>query len=237
MRHTASPWAGSISSALEQQIEALAPATGKAPAPRRAPRPGAAPTPSWRASATDAPAAPLPPRPMPTPLRPPLRKMVAMRQPAHDAMTRETRLAAQDRESADGAGAPRTGSGPLSDVGAGRHATEQEGGGGGGDGEGEPGGGAAAGWATGAADGAHPDDLSPAALAALLPGAQASGVFEVVLPDGDTLAVVVDAGPQVVSYLLQAGSEQLAARLQRGQMELTAQVERRIGRSVRLTVL
>lgn len=231
MRHTASPWAGFGSSALEQQIEALAPVTGKAPAPRRAPRPGAAPTPSWRAPATDAPAAPPPQRPMPAPLRPPPRKMASARQPAHDAMTRETRLAAQDRESADGTGAARTGSGALSDVVAGRHATQQEGGGDGGDG------GGAAGWATRAADGAQPDDLSPAALAALLPGAQASGVFEVVLPDGDTLAVVVDAGPQVVSYLLQAGSERLAARLQHGQMELAAQVERRIGRSVRLTVL
>jgi len=168
---------------------------------------------------------------MPARLRPPPRKMASARQPAHDAMTREARLAAQERESADGTGALRTGPGPLADAGTGRQATEQDGGGG------EGGGSAAAGWATQAAAGAQPDDLSPAALAALLPGAQASGVFEVVLPDGDTLAVVVHAGPQVVSYLLQAGSERLAARLQRGQMELTAQVERRIGRSVRLTVL
>lgn len=81
------------------------------------------------------------------------------------------------------------------------------------------------------------DGLTPAEIAALLPGAEASGVFEVLLPDGSALGVAVDASADTVCYLLTPDSDALAARLRRQQMELAGQVERRIGRSVRLTVL
>lgn len=227
MRHAASPLIP-YGAALERQIEALAPAAGKAPTPRRPLRSSAAAALPWRAPAAEVPAAP-PPRPMAAPLRPAPRKTAPPRQQGHEALARETRLAAQERETSDGPGAPRTGPAPPHDAGSRHQPTEQE--------DREGGEDAAAGWAAQARGGAGPDDLSPAALAALLPGAHTSGVFEVMLPDGDTLAVAVDAGPQGVCYLLQAGSERLAARLRRQQMELTAQVERRIGRSVRLTVL
>ncbi|QGZ42136.1 hypothetical protein IP92_05467 [Pseudoduganella flava] len=81
------------------------------------------------------------------------------------------------------------------------------------------------------------DGLTPAEIAALLPGAEASGVFEVLLPDGSALGVAVDVSADTVCYLLTPESDTLAARLRRQQMELAGQVERRIGRSVRLTVL
>lgn len=81
------------------------------------------------------------------------------------------------------------------------------------------------------------DELEGALLAALLAQGPDSGMFEVLLPGGDTLGVAVDARPEAIDYLLTPASERLGEQLRGRQMELAGQLRQRIGRSVRVTVL
>lgn len=73
----------------------------------------------------------------------------------------------------------------------------------------------------------------------LAPLAGAQGIFEVLLPNGGTLGVVVDVQPSAVHYLLSASNPKLSERLrnEKEKRELKGGLERRIGRNVMLAVL
>lgn len=71
----------------------------------------------------------------------------------------------------------------------------------------------------------------------LTPVACDSGIFELLLADGDTLGVVVNAQPELLSFLLSPSNQQLTKILQPQQMELEGRLERRIRRNVKITVL
>ncbi|ALU89627.1 hypothetical protein Hrubri_2442 [Herbaspirillum rubrisubalbicans M1] len=75
------------------------------------------------------------------------------------------------------------------------------------------------------------------ALLDLLPVQAHSGVFEVMLPNGETLAVLTDLRDSLASFLLAAGSDRLRETLLGKRMELEKGLARRMGRSVRLAVL
>ena len=81
------------------------------------------------------------------------------------------------------------------------------------------------------------DELDSHLIAALLAQSHDSGMFEVLLPGGETLGVAVDVRPEAVDYLLTPPSPGLAAQLRGRQMELAGHLGQRIGRSVRITVL
>lgn len=81
------------------------------------------------------------------------------------------------------------------------------------------------------------EELDSHLVAALLAQSHESGMFEVLLPGGETLGVAVDVRPEAVDYLLTPPSAGLAAQLKGRQMELAGQLGQRIGRSVRITVL
>lgn len=224
----------SSNAALERHLDEMLAAKPKvAPPPmprlpqRPAPAPAAMPAPAPAAAA-----------------RNPLRQAQQQAASRKAAAERERRAA----ESSDGR-APAD-AGPCLDE---RALAERDGGGQGDGGDGQDGeycgqdgdpmapGGAPRATGSGAALQASLDAADAAsdaeALAGLLPHDGASGIFEVLLPNGDTLGVAVDATPERVSYLLQPGSEALAARIRKQKMELGAHLERRIGRSVSLTVL
>ncbi|MGW8393186.1 hypothetical protein [Pseudoduganella sp. HUAS MS19] len=74
-------------------------------------------------------------------------------------------------------------------------------------------------------------------IVALLPAGNMSGIFEVQLPGGETMAVAVDAGPACVAYHLKPAGKGLAERLRGQQKELSVHLERRIGKDVTLTIL
>lgn len=74
-------------------------------------------------------------------------------------------------------------------------------------------------------------------LAHLLPEGADDGIFDVCLPNGDRLGVVVSRQPSVVSYLLKSDSERLSSSLRKNQTELEGSVGRRIRRNVTITVL
>jgi len=71
----------------------------------------------------------------------------------------------------------------------------------------------------------------------LLPLDGDSGIFELLLPDGERLAVVADVSERLASFLLKPTSDKLRQLLQRRKMELESGVAQRMGRHVRLTVL
>ncbi|MDR9851319.1 hypothetical protein [Herbaspirillum huttiense] len=75
------------------------------------------------------------------------------------------------------------------------------------------------------------------ALLDLLPVQAQSGVFEVILPGGETLAVLTDLRESLASFLLAAGSDRLREILLGKRMELEKGLAQRMGRSVRLAVL
>lgn len=81
------------------------------------------------------------------------------------------------------------------------------------------------------------EELESHLVAALLAQSHESGMFEVLLPGGETLGVAVDVRPESVDYLLTPPSAGLAEQLRGRQMELAGQLGQRIGRSVRITVL
>ncbi|GGZ01636.1 hypothetical protein GCM10007388_39200 [Pseudoduganella plicata] len=88
-----------------------------------------------------------------------------------------------------------------------------------------------------AGEAATEDELDSQLITALLAQSHDSGMFEVLLPGGETLGVAVDVRPEAIDYLLTPPSAGLAAQLRGRQMELAGQLGQRIGRSVRITVL
>lgn len=85
--------------------------------------------------------------------------------------------------------------------------------------------------------GALDDPLDCAELSNLLPSGGNDGIFDVILPSGDRLGVVVSGRPSSLSYLLSPSSEKLASRLRRQRMELEGRLERLTHRNVNITVL
>ncbi|WP_170304393.1 hypothetical protein, partial [Duganella radicis] len=79
--------------------------------------------------------------------------------------------------------------------------------------------------------------LDCAELAQLLPAGGNDGIFDVVLPNGERMGVVVNGQATALSYLLSPASEQLAGRLRRQRMELEGRMERLTQRNVNITVL
>jgi hypothetical protein len=65
----------------------------------------------------------------------------------------------------------------------------------------------------------------------------ASGIFEVILPDGQQVGVAVDARPDSVRVHLSWENDKSAARARRCKMELQGRLERRIRKKVDVTVL
>lgn len=108
--------------------------------------------------------------------------------------------------------------------------------GGHGQGSGHGGGGSESERVAGSGSGAD-GELDCDALLDLLPLDGDSGIFELLLPDGEQLAVVVDVSGRLASFLLKPTSDKLRQLLQRRKMELESGVAQRMGRHVRLTVL
>jgi hypothetical protein len=80
--------------------------------------------------------------------------------------------------------------------------------------------------------------LACEALADLLfPLSGDSGIFEVEMPNGQKLGVVVNKQAEQVNFLLSPCSIQLGAMLRQRRMELEGHVERRIRRPVKITIL
>ncbi|MET3133330.1 hypothetical protein AAKU55_003620 [Oxalobacteraceae bacterium GrIS 1.11] len=63
------------------------------------------------------------------------------------------------------------------------------------------------------------------------------GIFELLLPDGQSIAVVVNNSPSKLSFLLSASDRALGQRLQEKKMELEQRLQRRIARNVEIAVL
>lgn len=80
-------------------------------------------------------------------------------------------------------------------------------------------------------------DIECEMLMDLLPGRAGSGIFELLLPSGDTLAVVADVGDRQACFLLTPSSERLRAVLNRQRTELEGGLTQRMNKYVRLTVL
>jgi hypothetical protein len=64
-----------------------------------------------------------------------------------------------------------------------------------------------------------------------------SGIFEVLLPDGESLGVAVDVRATGIGFLLSPSGDKLRTRLQTQQMELEDVLKRRMGRSVKIAIL
>jgi hypothetical protein len=79
--------------------------------------------------------------------------------------------------------------------------------------------------------------LDSAELARLLPTGGNDGIFDVVLPTGERLGVVVSGRSSSLSYLLSPSPDQFGVRLRRQRMELEQRMERLTQRSVNITVL
>lgn len=71
----------------------------------------------------------------------------------------------------------------------------------------------------------------------LAPLAGDTGIFEVIMPSGARLGVVVDKAGSSVRFLISAANAGFGQQLRRRRMELEDRLERRIGRSVTLAVL
>ncbi|RSZ61070.1 hypothetical protein HF313_16620 [Massilia atriviolacea] len=184
----------------------------RAPPPRYAPRP--------------APKAPPPPSPAPPPPRPRPRDTQAARQAEY---LRRERVRREQAE-AD----PRT---PLIDsfvdtvvAPPGHQHGDAD------DGEGCAGVGAAGGVGVGMGVGASAS--SDAGVEAALLGLQEQqGIFELELPGGQSLGVVVHTAPGSVQFLLSAGDGDLEQRLHQNKMELERRLQRRMQKDVRIAVL
>ncbi len=81
------------------------------------------------------------------------------------------------------------------------------------------------------------EQLDCTALAHLLPTGENDGIFDVVLPTGDRLGVVVSGRSSSLSYLLSPATEKFGSRLRRHRMELEAGLEQLTHRNVNITVL
>ncbi|HWW05973.1 hypothetical protein [Collimonas sp.] len=71
----------------------------------------------------------------------------------------------------------------------------------------------------------------------LLPAGGDSGIFEVLLPGGETLGVAVDLHPASASYLITAGSDKTRSMLRAKKMELEQGLQRRMHRNIELAIL
>jgi hypothetical protein len=69
------------------------------------------------------------------------------------------------------------------------------------------------------------------------PMGEDNGIFELLLPDGDTLGVMVNKQPKRVTFMLTPSKGKFAERLRRDKMELEDSLGRRMGVDVKLTVL
>lgn len=107
----------------------------------------------------------------------------------------------------------------------------------GGAGSGAGGQGGMAGSPSGQVDGPGDGELECDILLELLPADGDSGIFELLMPGGDTLAVVADIGKRQASFLLTPSSERLRGMLKKRKMELENGLTQRMERHVRLTVL
>ncbi|HJV73238.1 MAG TPA: hypothetical protein VJ654_03375 [Noviherbaspirillum sp.] len=106
------------------------------------------------------------------------------------------------------------------------------------DGDGEDQGGCGAGAADGV-NGLDPNhEFDCNALAdSLLPMTAEDGIFEVLMPNGQTLGVAVSNQSTQVRLLLSPSDEKLAERLRRRKMELEGALGRRMNKYVDITVL
>lgn len=84
---------------------------------------------------------------------------------------------------------------------------------------------------------AHEAAVDVEELLDILPTGGDSGIFEVLLPGGEILGVVVDAHPVSASYLLSPSGDKLRSMLLGKKKELEQGLERRMHRSIGLTVL
>lgn len=80
-------------------------------------------------------------------------------------------------------------------------------------------------------------ELDAEELAAILPMGDCNGIFDVTLPGGESLGVVVNANAKKATFMLTPGSEKTSANLIRNQKELNECLERRIKRDVQLIIL
>ncbi len=90
-----------------------------------------------------------------------------------------------------------------------------------------------------AAQGPDPAELAGQAMLAddlALLGAD-PGIFEVMLPEGDTLGVSVEHRQQSVMFLLSASNDALSRKLKRQSVELQSQLAQRMETEVSLVVL
>lgn len=107
---------------------------------------------------------------------------------------------------------------------------------GGGQGRGQGGRGAGAAGGVNGPDLDH--DLDCSALAdSLLPMTSEDGIFEVLMPNGQTMGVAVSTQPTQMRLLLSPSDEKLAERLRRRKMELEGALGRRMNKYVDITVL
>jgi hypothetical protein len=79
--------------------------------------------------------------------------------------------------------------------------------------------------------------LDTAELARLLPSGGNDGIFDVILPTGERLGVVVSGQSSALSYLLSPSPDRFGSRLRRQRMELEQRMERLTHRNVNITVL
>lgn len=88
---------------------------------------------------------------------------------------------------------------------------------------------------TGAAE--EGGDCDAEALLDLLPSDGQSGIFEILLPNGERMGVMVDVRETSASFLLSPSGERLRNLLRKKRMELEEGLARRMDKYVRLAVL
>ena len=71
----------------------------------------------------------------------------------------------------------------------------------------------------------------------LMPMTSDDGIFEITLPSGETMGVVVNSQPTQISFFLSPSTAKMSDLLRPQQMELEGHLERRIRRNVKITVL
>jgi hypothetical protein len=81
------------------------------------------------------------------------------------------------------------------------------------------------------------ESLDTTALARLLPPGDNDGIFDVILPTGEQLGVVVSGRSSSLSYLLSPSTDKFTSRLRRHKMELEERLEQLTHRNVNITVL
>ncbi|EJL88979.1 hypothetical protein PMI16_02127 [Herbaspirillum sp. CF444] len=194
--------------ALDSLTSIWTEAPSEPPAPRPKPRPAAP-------MAGVAVRTPTPPTPAPTPLRQQAR--------TQNNDERDTRKSNQRNETA--------GAGTLSasSVWLPPGLFDASGG------DGHSGGGHEACEQAGAAD--DSGDCDAEALLGLLPSDGQSGIFEILLPNGERMGVMVDVRESSASFLLSPSGDRLRDLLRKKRMELEEGLARRMDKYVRLAVL